>query len=79
MLDIKRKTPLIALVGAVALMVSAPAFAQDASAPAAASSQAAPADAAAAPAAAAPAPEAPPAGRADARQMFLDARSLRSS
>jgi biopolymer transport protein ExbB len=61
MLDIKRKTPLIALVGAVALMVSAPAFAQDATAPAAASSQAAPADAAAAPAAAAPAPEAPPA------------------
>jgi biopolymer transport protein ExbB len=60
MLDIKRKTPLIALVGAVALMVSAPAFAQDATAPAAASAQAAPADAAATPAAA-PAPEAPPA------------------
>ena len=65
MLDIKRKTPLIALVGAVALMVSAPAFAQDASAPAAASSQAAPADAAAAPAAT-PAPEAPPADAAAA-------------
>ena len=46
MLDIKRKTPLIALVGAMALMASAPAFAQDASAPAAASSEAAPADAA---------------------------------
>ncbi len=61
MLDIKRKTPLIALVGAMALMASAPAFAQDAAAPAAASStQAAPADAAAAPAAT-PAPEAPPA------------------
>ncbi|KQV58529.1 MULTISPECIES: MotA/TolQ/ExbB proton channel family protein [unclassified Caulobacter] len=61
MLDIKRKTPLIALVGAVALMVSAPAFAQDAAAPAPATSEAAaPADAAAAPAAA-PAPEAPPA------------------
>lgn len=64
MLDIKRKTPLIALVGAMALMASAPAFAQDASAPAAASStQAAPADAAAAPAAT-PAPEAPPADAA---------------
>lgn len=66
MLDIKRKTPLIALVGAVALMASAPAFAQDAAAPAAASAEAQPAtDAAAAPAAdaaaAAPAPEAAPA------------------
>jgi biopolymer transport protein ExbB len=61
MLDIKRKTPLIALVGAMALMVSAPAFAQDAAAPApaAAESTAAPAaDAAAAPAPA-PAEEAP--------------------
>ena len=66
MLDIKRKTPLIALAGAVALMASAPAFAQDAAAPAAASAEAQPAaDAAAAPAAdaaaAAPAPEAAPA------------------
>ena len=53
MLDIKRKTPLIALVGALALMASAPAFAQDAAAPApaAAESAAVPAtDAAAAPA-----------------------------
>ncbi len=52
MLDIKRKTPLIALVGALALMASAPAFAQDAAAPApaAAESTAAPAPAAAAPA-----------------------------
>jgi biopolymer transport protein ExbB len=66
MLDIKRKTPLIALVGAMALMASAPAFAQDAAAPAAASStQAAPADAAAAPAAT-PAAEAPPADTAAA-------------
>jgi biopolymer transport protein ExbB len=63
MLDTKRKTPLIALIGAVALMASAPAFAQDAkpAAPAAADAAAKPADAAAAPAAAAPAPEAPPA------------------
>ncbi|ALL12891.1 MotA/TolQ/ExbB proton channel family protein [Caulobacter henricii] len=61
MLDIKRKTPLIALVGAMALMVSAPAFAQDAAAtaPAAAESTAAPAaDAAVAPA---PAPAEEPA------------------
>lgn len=67
MLDIKRKTPLIALVGAVALMVSAPAFAQDAKPAdaAAAPAAAAPADAAAAPAAA-PAPEAPPADAAAA-------------
>ncbi|MFZ0268252.1 MAG: flagellar motor protein MotA, partial [Caulobacter sp.] len=41
MLDIKRKTPLIALVGAMALMVSAPAFAQDAAAPAPATTEAA--------------------------------------
>ena len=45
MLDNKMKTPFIALVGAIALMASAPAFAQDA-APAAPA-----ADAAAAPAA----------------------------
>ena len=41
MLDIKRKTPLIALVGALALMASAPAFAQDAAAPAPATTTAA--------------------------------------
>ena len=41
MLDIKRKTPLIALVGALALMASAPAFAQDAAAPAPATTEAA--------------------------------------
>jgi biopolymer transport protein ExbB len=75
MLDIKRKTPLIALVGAIALMASAPAFAQDASAPAAASSQAAPADAAAAPAAA-PAPEAPPADAAEAEGEKKGSHSL---
>jgi len=62
MLDIKRKTPLIALVGAVALMASAPAFAQDAAAPAPATSEAAaPADPAAPAADAAPAPEEAPA------------------
>lgn len=56
MLDNKLKTPFIALVGALALTVSAPAFAQDAAAPAAAApaaaAPAAPADTAAAPAAA---------------------------
>jgi biopolymer transport protein ExbB len=51
MLDKKRTTPLIALIGAMALMTSAPAFAQDA----------APAAPAAADAAAAPAADAPPA------------------
>jgi biopolymer transport protein ExbB len=54
MLDIKRMTPLIALVGALALMTSAPAFAQTAApsaAPAASSAPAAtPADSTAAPA-----------------------------
>ncbi|HQR90545.1 MAG: flagellar motor protein MotA [Caulobacter sp. 12-67-6] len=67
MLDIKRKTPLIALVGALALMASAPAFAQDAAAPApaAAESAAVPAtDAAAAPA---PAPVEEPAAEEPAK------------
>jgi biopolymer transport protein ExbB len=59
MLDNKRKTPFIALLGAVALMTSAPAFAQDAAAPAApAADAAAPAADAAAPAADAAAPAA---------------------
>jgi biopolymer transport protein ExbB len=58
MLDNKRTTPFIALLGAAALMMSAPAFAQDA-APAAPA-----ADAAAAPAAA-PAAEAPAAAPAE--------------
>ena len=65
MLDNKRKTPFIALIGAVALMASAPAFAQDAAAPAAPAA----ADAAAAPAAdaaAAPAADAAAAPAADA-------------
>jgi biopolymer transport protein ExbB len=87
MLDNKRKTPFLALLGAVALMASAPAFAQDAAAPAApaaapAGEAAAPAADAAAPAAAAPAAapaagEAPPtiehAGELTIMQMFLDA------
>lgn len=86
MLDNKRKTPFLALLGAVALMVSAPAFAQDAAAPAApaaapAGEAAAPAADAAAPAAAPAAPsaegEAPPtiehAGELTIMQMFLDA------
>jgi len=53
MLDIKRLTPLIAIVGAIALTTSAPAFAQTAatSAAPAASSASPAADSAAAPAA----------------------------
>ena len=79
MLDNKRKTPFIALIGAVALMASAPAFAQDAAAPAAPAA----ADAAAAPAApaadaAAPAADVAPetiehAGKLTVMQMFMDA------
>ncbi|MDB5458171.1 MAG: MotA/TolQ/ExbB proton channel [Caulobacter sp.] len=60
MLDIKRKTPLIALVGALALMASAPAFAQDASAPAPAAAEGAAAAPAATPAPEAAAPAAEP-------------------
>jgi biopolymer transport protein ExbB len=89
MFDNKLKTPFIALVGAVALMASAPAFAQNAAAPAApaADAAAAPApaaDAAAAPAAApaADAPDAtlPPqmkhAGKMGISTMFLDAKPV---
>jgi biopolymer transport protein ExbB len=91
MLDNKRKTPFIALLGAVALMASAPAFAQNAAAPAApaadaaAAPAAAPADAAA-PAAtpAAPAADAnadlPPqmkhAGKMGIGSMFMDAKPV---
>lgn len=82
MIDNKLKTPFIALFGAVALMASAPAFAQ-APAPAAevaAPAAAAPADAAApaaAPVEAAPAPEAEPpqiknAGKLTVMGMFAD-------
>ena len=84
MLDNKRTTPFIALLGAVALMTSAPAFAQNADqkpAAAAAAPAAAPAAAAPAPAAdAAPAPaadEAPGkikgAGKLTPVEMFLNA------
>ena len=90
MLDNKRTTPFIALFGALVLMTSAPAFAQDAAAPAApaadaaaAAPAAAPADAAVAtPAAeAAPAPDtAPPqmesAGKLSVIQMALDAGAV---
>src|ERR1700741_5220555 len=55
MLDNKRKTSLIALVGAVALMASAPAFAQNSAEPAASAPAAAEANAAAPAPAAAPA------------------------
>ena len=76
MLDNKRMTPFIALMGALALMTSAPAFAQAAAAPAAPDAAAAPA---AAPAPAAPAedPAAPPtiknAGKLGVIQMAMDA------
>jgi biopolymer transport protein ExbB len=86
MLDNKRKTSLIALVGAVALMASAPAFAQNAADPAAApAAAAAPADGNAAPAAApadagAPAAELPPqvshAGKLNVGTMFMDAKPV---
>ena len=88
MLDNKRTTPFIALFGALVLMTSAPAFAQDAAAPAAPAADAAapaatPADAApAAPAAeAAPAEEAAPpqmehAGKLSVIQMAMDAGAV---
>ena len=91
MLDNKRTTPFIALFGALVLMTSAPAFAQDAAAPAApaadaaaaapaADAAAAPADAAAAPAPAADAPADPPqmknAGKLSVIQMALDAQAV---
>ena len=81
MLDNKRKTPIIALLGAMALMASAPAFAQD-PAPAAPAANAAAAPAAAAPAAAPAAGEpAEPAkiehaGKLTPIQMFLDAEPV---
>jgi biopolymer transport protein ExbB len=78
MFDNKLKTPFIALIGAVALMASAPAFAQAPAAPAAADAAAAPA---AAPAAAAPdagAPADPPQiahkGKMGIGTMFMDAK-----
>ena len=85
MLDNKRMTPLIAILGAAALMMSAPAFAQDAAAPAAdPAAAAAPAADAAAPAAdappPAPAPEAAPAPKKESHitpvTMFADAKAV---
>jgi len=74
MLDNKLKITFSALLGAVALSVSAPAFAQDAAAPAA---PAAAAPAAAAPAATPAEPVAPPtiknAGKLNVGTMFMDA------
>lgn len=85
MLDNKRMTPLIAILGAAALMMSAPAFAQDAAAPAtdpaAAATTAPAADAAAAPVADAPAePAAKPAEPKKSHitpiTMFQDAKAV---
>ena len=90
MLETKRTAPLLAMIGALALCVAAPAFAQDANAPAAdPAAAAAPADAnaAAAPAAEPAAPaedvaaEAAPeqikhAGKLTIAQMFLDAQPV---
>lgn len=88
MLDNKRKIPFIALLGAVALMTSVPAFAQEAAAPAApaaadATAAAPAADAAAATAAApaAPAGDVAPAtiehaGQLTVIQMFMDAQPV---
>jgi len=91
MLDNKRTTPFIALLGAVALMASAPAMAQDAAAPAAPAADAAAAPAApaaadaaaatpaapAAPAAAEAAPETiKHAGKLTVMQMFMDAQPV---
>jgi len=84
MLDNKLKTPFIALVGAIALMASAPAFAQNAApaapAPAAADAAATPAAPAAAPAAPAADAGLPPqmqhAGKINIGSMFLDAKPV---
>jgi biopolymer transport protein ExbB len=86
MLDNKLKTPFIALIGAMALMASAPAFAQQAApaAPAAADAAAAPAATpapeAAAPAAAPAADTAPPqmahGGKMGIGTMFIDAKPV---
>ena len=83
MLHIKRTTPILALVGALALMTAAPVMAQPAAPAPATSPAAAPAEPAAAPAAAAPAPAADTgegrvggknAGHLNPWEMFKDAR-----
>ncbi|MDP2215110.1 MotA/TolQ/ExbB proton channel family protein [Phenylobacterium sp.] len=82
MLDKKRNTPFIALIGAAALMMGAPAFAQDAAPadPAAAEAPADPAATPAAPAEAAPAEEVPTDvgghGELTIMTMFLDAQPV---
>ncbi|MEI9965796.1 MAG: MotA/TolQ/ExbB proton channel family protein [Caulobacteraceae bacterium] len=84
MFDTYRKTPLIALVGALALMTSAPAFAQTADSSAPAASAAPAASDAAAPAASDAAPSADTAAPAQIKnagkltpiQMFLDAEPV---
>jgi biopolymer transport protein ExbB len=88
MFDNKLKTPFIALIGAVALMASAPEFAQDAAAPAAPAADAAAAPAPAADAAATPAeapaadataaepPQMKHAGKMGIGTMFLDAKPV---
>ena len=87
MLDNKRKTPFIALLGAMALMASAPAFAQNATDPAAPAAATAPVDGNATAAPAAPAAdtaaadaELPPqvghAGKLNVGSMFLDSKPV---
>jgi biopolymer transport protein ExbB len=83
MLHTKRNTPILALVGALALMTAAPAFAQNTAAPAAATAPAAAPAAAPADAAAAPSDQSTPtrvggahAGHLGPFEMFLDAEPL---
>jgi biopolymer transport protein ExbB len=82
MLDNKRKTPFIALLGAMALMASAPAFAQNAPAEPAAASAPAAGNAAAAPAAAGATensdlpPQMKHGGKINIGTMFLDAKPV---
>ena len=84
MLHTKRTTPILAIVGALALMTAAPAFAQNTAAPAAATAPAAAPAAAPAPdAAAAPSDQSTPtrvggahAGHLGPWEMFIDAEPL---
>ncbi len=82
MFDNKLKTPFIALIGAIALVTSAPAFAQNAAPAAPAAAEAAAPAAAAAPAdtPAAPDPSLPPqmqhGGHITLATMFLDAKVI---
>ncbi|WP_333587392.1 MotA/TolQ/ExbB proton channel family protein [Phenylobacterium sp.] len=81
MLDNKRKTPFIALIGAAALVMSAPAFAQDAAPADPAAAEATTTEAPAAEPAPAPEPEAAEEAAGGAHeltitQMFLDAQPV---